>query len=91
MNWKNTFKEKYKAEWERQKKLQANPEQPESVRNARIGGITLLTLGVIASGINVFTWTQYGFVHKWVLATALGLLGVGFYALIVGKLPRRRA
>ena len=88
MNWKTSLKESYQVERERQNKLKASPHLPESITNARRGGIVLLILGIIASGINVYTWTQEGFLSKWLLAAALGFLGVGLYALITGKMPK---
>ncbi len=88
MSWKTSLKKKYQVELDRQNKLKASPHLPESITNARRGGIVLLILGIIFSAINVYFWTQEGFTTKWLLACALAFLGLGLYALISGKMPK---
>lgn len=87
---------KIKEEFEKQKTIQkklASAEMsgsPEGRANIRKGGIIMLLLGLVFGGANYFTWSFWGVVYKLLLALSLGLLGLGVYALLTGKMPGKK-
>ena len=87
MSLKDDFKAAYHKEQQRQKGIQKAPDSPEKRRANRLGGLAMLFIGLIFTGINLYTWEVHGFVQKWTLAVMLAFLGLGLYALVTGKMP----
>jgi len=70
--------------------LQANPGTPAARRKARIGGQVMIGAGLVLGGAMAIGFWQAGRIFVWLAAVPLALLGVGFWALVTGKLPAGR-
>jgi hypothetical protein len=72
--------------------LRADPGSPAARRKARIGGLVMIGLGLAVGVAAAIAFWQVGRLYVWMIAVPLGLIGVGVWALVTGKLPavRRR-
>lgn len=91
MNLK-TIKKEYQKQKARQMKLVSAEARgtPQGRVNIRKGGIAMFFLGLVLTGTNYFTWSFWGVIYKILLASNLGLLGLGAYAMLTGKMPGRK-
>lgn len=91
MNWK-TIKEEFEAQKIRQTQLASAETRgtPAGRTNIRKGGGVMVLLGLVFGGANYFTWSFWGTIYKLLLALSLGLLGLGIYALLTGKMPGKK-
>ncbi len=88
---KLTFKERLEAEQARQKAARADPGSPKVVRQARLIGLAMVTVGVVLGvALGAAFWLADRRAYGWVLALPLSLFGIGVWMLVTGRHPQAR-
>ena len=86
-----TFKEGWEAEQARQKAARADPGSPKVVRQARLIGLAMVTVGVVlGAALGAALWLADRRAYGWVLALPLSLFGIGVWMLVTGRHPQAR-
>ncbi len=87
-----TFKEGWEAEQARQKAARADPGSPKVVRQARLIGLAMVTVGVVLGvALGAAFWlADMRRAYGWVLALPLSLFGIGVWMLVTGRHPQAR-
>lgn len=67
-----------------------DPNSAAAKKNARVGGGIVFILGLALIGANYWTWTSMGSVWVLAIAAMIAFIGLGLYAMITGKMPRKR-
>jgi len=90
MGLKESFLAKVQKNEALAEKMRANPEfanSPEMKRQQRIGGVTMMLIGIMIAAANVYAWISVG--HALIAAIVLPIFFIptGIFMIISGKNP----
>lgn len=90
MSFADNLKKKLAEQQKKQAEAMKTPNSSEAKKTARMGGAALFVIGLAFAVANYWTWTTQG--SAWILAIAcmIAFLGLGLYAMITGKMPKKR-
>ncbi|MEM7135962.1 MAG: hypothetical protein AAF500_05240 [Myxococcota bacterium] len=73
-----------------QAEISANPEGATAKKTARGAGAAMFVIGLIGAGIAYYLYAYQGIISGLVSAATLTFLGLGLYAMVTGKMPKKR-
>lgn len=90
MSLADKLKKRLEEEQKKAAMYSKNPSSPEAKKSARTGGAILFVIGLAFAVANYWTWTNQGSVWILALACMIAFLGLGLYAMITGKMPKKK-
>lgn len=84
------LKKTYKAEMAKQGEYKKNPESKDSKKAARIGGAFLILFGLIIGFGTYMGYRSTGRILVLGAGLTIACIGLGFYAVVTGKIPQKK-
>lgn len=84
------LKKTYKAEMAKQGEYKNNPESKDSKKAARIGGVFLIIIGAVVGFGTYMGYLSTGRILIIGAGVTIACIGLGFYALVTGKIPHKK-